>query len=354
MPKQIDALTSTRSFAALAVVFFHFALDIFPFHFSNVFGNGYLAVSYFFVLSGFVMLYTYLDKNTDYREFIIKRTARIVPLYLFAVIIDILPRLYLYASGKQDAEPGFFTAVFLNLTFLQSVIPGYAYTVNSPGWSLSTEMFFYLLFPFLLLLFRNRKKQFIIGTILLYISTQIIFLTLLQNNYEPGGTFYQFLLLNPLFHYNEFLIGMIGVPILYRYREQLAKVPSILWLVLIIVVMQVKYPNFYASDGLLAPVFLLVIIGIAAKEPKFLKHKTLVYLGDISYGIYILQKPLKYYVYSVLNPNFFHLEKTGVFYVYLVILIAFSAISYQFIEKPLRDKINSFAKKKKVELAPQF
>jgi peptidoglycan/LPS O-acetylase OafA/YrhL len=353
MPKQIDALTATRGFAAIAVVIFHFGLDVFPFNHIGILKSGNLAVSYFFVLSGFVMLYTYENKTPTYREFIIKRIARIVPLYLLAILISIAPAIVLATLGKQDTPPDFWTSLFLNITFLQAYVPGYVYGINNPGWSLSVEMMFYALFPFLLLLYRKNFRGFVTAVIIFFVLSQaahLIFAAQLKDNYSE--VMHQLVYYNPIFHFNEFLVGMLGAYMLRRYEVIFTKVPSLVILIATFAVIYWIGPYFSMHNGLVGPLFLLFIIAVAAKEPKFLQSKALVYFGDISYGIYILQKPLIYYVYNILNPKILHLGETSIFYVYLLVLIVVSALSYSFIEKPLRNRINKLAKRRKA-LVPQ-
>src|SRR5690349_3485064 len=96
----IDSLTSTRAFAALLVVAFHFA-NIntgIPF-IDRFFKNGNLAVSYFFVLSGYIMYLSYVDIYRGYKNFIQRRIARIVPLYWVALILPTILVVYAIIIG---------------------------------------------------------------------------------------------------------------------------------------------------------------------------------------------------------------------------------------------------------------
>ena len=91
-------------------------------------------------------------------------------------------------------------------------------------------------------------------------------------------------------------------------------------------------------DGLPAPVFLLFIFIVALNRHQFFngfRKRVPVYLGEISYGIYILQVP----VYRLLTQTFelkTKLSATGFFYFYLFVLLVISAICYELIEKPSR------------------
>src|SRR5579863_1305776 len=85
--RPIRALTGLRFFAALHVVFYHYAVGLLPYPLSSVAKNGYVAVGLFFVLSGFVLAYNYADRPMDIRTFWTARFARIYPAYLLAFVL---------------------------------------------------------------------------------------------------------------------------------------------------------------------------------------------------------------------------------------------------------------------------
>ena len=125
--------------------------------------HGYVAVDFFFVLSGFIMSYTYLagferDGPAAYRAFLAKRVARIVPLNLFALFLVLAAgTLSLTLSGTNPffavRRPLFDIAA--NVLMLQGL--GVGSNLNGPSWSISTEFAAYLLFPaFVFLIFKSR------------------------------------------------------------------------------------------------------------------------------------------------------------------------------------------------------
>ncbi len=347
MENKIDALTSTRGFAAILVVIFHFGKKVFPFNCDwTFFGVGNVAVSYFFVLSGFVMFLTYSNRNVGYGEFIKRRFARIAPVYYLALLLAVLPELYLhYIKHGLQLEEDFYLKFFLSAIFIQAYIPGYALVLNGVAWTLSIEFFFYLLFPFLLILVR-RPRIFVQITIGLFIVSQCIHVYLanyLNNEYNRLA---EFCFYNPVLHLNEFLVGMMGAYFYPFFKNKTyfkSKFLSLGLLMIIIIVLQ--YFSSYASfhDGLLAPIFILFIIAVAAENSKLLNYFPLVFMGEISYGIYILQRPVHYYIADQLNVKFLHLTAAPLFYIYMLALLTISGLSYYFIEKPLRRKINSIA-----------
>ena len=165
---QLYPLTSVRFLAALWVIVFHAAapgrslgplLSRLPAAFSHVAATGYAAVGFFFVLSGFILAYTYQADALDRRAFWSARVARIYPVYLLG-LLTIAPALLLHARrnpGKFDGSPvGSFIASAL---LVQAWVPTWAVSWNYPAWSLSVETFFYALFPLILALLRRLDRR---------------------------------------------------------------------------------------------------------------------------------------------------------------------------------------------------
>lgn len=98
MKNNIDSLTSTRAIAAIVVVFFHFAPATGVHFIDNLIRSGNLAVSYFFVLSGYIMYVSYNNNPVSYGQFIKRRVARIVPIYWTSIFLSFLlfDKVYMY------------------------------------------------------------------------------------------------------------------------------------------------------------------------------------------------------------------------------------------------------------------
>jgi len=336
MKNNIDSLTSTRAFAASLVVIFHFSTKHTGLSFiDNILANGNLAVSYFFVLSGYIMYVSYENNKVSYKEFLKRRFARIIPLYWCALLLSSILVGYAIMRG-QILSYNFGTAFILNTTFLQCYFPKYIYTLNSPGWSLCVEMLFYLIFPFLLRLQQSRNKLFVILTIALYVLSIIIHNAL---NAAFGESVHVFSFYSPFLHLNQFLIGMLGAQI---FKGGIKAIPfqSALCFLAIVILLNANIP-LSAHDGLFAPIFMLLIGSLAIKEPKFLKIKPLVFLGEISYGIYILQRPIHDY-FNILVKRM-TISPNLSFLLFFILLLAVSAVLYYTVEKPCRKLINNLS-----------
>lgn len=343
----IPEINSLRFFAAIAVAVFHFGRWSIPFDEGvlNNYALGFnLAVSFFFVLSGFIMATVYnslktfsLDKSFN---FYLKRIVRIVPLYILALILTII-------FSDQSFHLKEF---FLSLFFLQSWIPEYALSLNFTGWSLSVEMFFYLLFPFIFP-FVVGRKSILKFTFIFWLLSSLVVLVLFYLGYDIA-----FIKYFPLLHLNEFLIGMCaGIIYLretYKRSNLLFFIPLVFLLLYIPLISQF---NVIHHNGLLAPIFALLILGASRLKTTILSNSVLVKLGDASYGMYILQFPIYLIVYKLYNDfNIFDLlGEERRFYFYLIVLILISYLSSVTFEKWIKQLIlnRKFSSKPDIRLA---
>lgn len=338
MKGRIETLTATRGFAALMVVVFHFGTEVFPFNKAEqFFTGGNLGVSYFFVLSGFVLYHTYRQREISFGNFMKRRLARIAPLYYFALMLTVALPLYAAMQKGISLNGEFWKGIALNAIFAQAYIPGYALSGNSPGWSLSIEMFFYLLFPVLLWLARKNEKRFVVYAVVTYALSQAAHLAMVQALPDSPGLSHDFVYYNPLWHLNGFMAGISGAILLSQSRRKTNRfAPAISGLLIILLI---NWRPLSLHNGLLAPVFVLFMVALAQNEPKVLKWAPLIFLGEISYGIYLLQEPV--HKYMVRLNDYLHLPyNEAFFYAYLAVLLTASTLSYYLIEIPLRKKIN--------------
>ena len=130
---------------------YHLAhLDSAPEWIRNFGGSGYVSVSMFFVLSGFVLAYNYLDDAPlQVRKLWVARFARIAPAYWTSMVIA-LPIWVYKVAAEQNVPLSLSNATasaFISFFCLQAWFAGSALIWNAPAWSLSCEWFFYLLFP---------------------------------------------------------------------------------------------------------------------------------------------------------------------------------------------------------------
>lgn len=342
---RIEQLTFTRFIAAITVIIYHYGQNSFLFnnpHFFFIFKQGYYAVSYFFMLSGFVMIVAYGNKeNIDFFSFLKNRIARFYPLYILAAFLLIAVNMF---ENIESVD------ALLYVFMLQSWIPEKAFAINPPGWSISAEFLFYLLFPFLLnrLYSKLSLRTNVIWILIFWIISQLFFHLLVYKiivipNFDLL-VFYHY----PLLHLNAFLVGNLAGSFYLKKLKNHRKnyLIPILFLACLLI-MALKFPfGLDFQTGLLALLFIPLILLISLSNDKvttFFSRREFIFLGEISYGLYILQFPVWIIFSDWRVHKYLGLDKeadyTLSFFVRLIILITLSVVSYFFFEKPLRNLI---------------
>jgi len=359
---RLPALTSLRFFAAFHVVIFHLlAMKIFlgPAWFQKLSSIGYVGVSFFFVLSGFILVYTYAGRNLSLKDFWRARFARIYPAYAFSLLIT--APFFFYAALKMDIP--FFVWVKLHLKLasvlvvmlLQAWVPPAALSWNSVAWSLSVEAFFYLLFPFLLLFFTRRSKpQLFLAAVASWLASLALSLSyvLLMPDHlavvDPDvlmAFWLNALKFSPLARLPEFLLGMAcGFLFLRSRRESSLALPLVLSgmaALVVVVYFSASIPFPVLHTALLAPAFAAIVYGFALRPRwgAFMDNKLLVLCGDGSYSLYLLHTTIIGIYFHNTSGQLRNQSPIGVL-VFVLLAIGISAFVYRLIEEPARRKLN--------------
>jgi peptidoglycan/LPS O-acetylase OafA/YrhL len=355
---KLEQLTFTRYVAALSVVFFHYGSSVFPANIPllhPILTAGPIAVSYFYVLSGFIMAIAYYrpgdQRNFKTGRYWLARVARIYPVYLFALLLMIAAKWH---GAGSDA-----LTIFLSASMLQAWAPGYPLTLNAPGWSLSVETFFYLSFPMLILLAkRHHLKPLAIAAVILWLLTQSLHILLLNSaDYVPFSGLHDFIYYNPIMHLNTFLMGFIvGAWLqagkLQSFARPAMNISGLIMVSGLSILLLVTRQPFTAytgiaidyTNGLIAPLFIafITLLGLnTATISQCLQHKWLVLLGESSFSLYILQKPL-HGIYEKVVSRWVDTDSALYFYLFIAILTGVAILSFRLIETPSRHFINAF------------
>ena len=309
---QLDALTSLRFLAALYVLAFHYA-SLFPQSLSHDYGLGlgYSGVTFFFVLSGFILAHNYGRQaggaGIDLRAYAIARVARIFPVLLLSLAVA-LPVLALDLALTADAS---FRAVKLSSIVLaplglQAWAPGSASTFNGPSWSVSAELFFYLVLPFVLGPILRRPLAWCAGVLALWAALAVTAWQLWLQLGDGSSVIFghatlrlavieQTLKYLPPVRLPEFLLGIIVYALWAGRRDSLRGPRMLVALVLALAAMPalaVTAPEIVLHNGLTALVWAPLIVWAAGTRGGLLHHPFAVYLGRISYSLYLLHLPL--------------------------------------------------------------
>ncbi len=347
---RIEQLTFTRFLAAISIVIFHYGDQIFLFnnkYVQFIFGQANIGVSYFFILSGFVMIIAYnTNSKINFFQYLKNRLARIYPVYLFAIFLIVFLS---FLHKSTDLE-----AIFLSVFMIQAWFPEKVHVINGPGWSISVEFLFYILFPFLFnCIYKKRSYKTIIWPILIIWIISQITSNLLFNNITINGVSFQVtenLCYFPLIHVNEFLIGNLAG--LYFVTNSNKIRNNYDWHIIGIVVvfaLFLKFPiNWYPYNGVFALLFVPLIILLSSNNGKLttlFKKKIFVFLGEISFGVYILQKPVFKWLSDKQTGKYFLMDRIDnvnmAFFVKFFSLLLLASLSYIYFEKPIREKIKN-------------
>nr|WP_314543909.1 acyltransferase [uncultured Empedobacter sp.] len=348
----LNSLTSLRFFFAFVVFLSHLTFvktDLAWYNYlkNNVFFEGYLGVGFFFILSGFVIALNYEKKvidnpNFDKKKFYIARIARIYPLHVLTFCV-MLPFVII------NVWQGYFhwDIAGANLFLLQSYIPvkDFYFSINNVSWSISTELFFYLMFPFYVIWLHKFPK---LKYILLLIIPIIIFAEpyFRTNMKLEKAIFY----INPIVRSFDFILGIITCQIYKKIKDTpinfsrgtLIEIAAITVLAIFFyfhndVARAFRYGIYYWI-----PMVGIVLIFALQKGffSRILQHKTLVYLGEISFAFYMIHMiVIKYGNQYLPRINDFH--KIGIYFVIALIL---SALTFEYFEKPVAKWIKSKVK----------
>src|SRR5947209_2105744 len=360
---RLPALTSLRFFAAFHVLLFHtqaMGAVFGPVWFQRLSSIGYVGVSFFFVLSGFILVYTYAGRSTTAREFWRARFARVYPAYAFALLITAPFFLFTVQHSSEIRLPFVaFEAAHVKLAsalevlLLQAWVPPAALSWNAVGWSLSVEAFFYLLFPFLLLRYsRLSRKQLFAIMIACWLASNLISAsyTVLRPDgiVNPDSNVYTSWLnavkFFPVARLPEFLMGMAaGFVFLGTKRNERIALPLIaagLMAVALVARFSNRIPYAIIHTALLSPAFAALIYGVALRSrwTSILENRLLVLFGDASYSMYLIHVTILFSFFhtqkgEVRNASFVGLAEC------LAIALAISILIYRFVEEPARRRL---------------
>ena len=345
---KINSLTFFRFLAASIVVIFHYGKNT---SLANI-APGFLTagpemVSFFFVLSGFVMMIANWDRQLEPAKYYRERFARIAPTYYLAFLIALFVETAAY--GRR--------AVVFNALFLQAWFPPYPVSINGPSWSLSVEMFFYLTFPLLWGMLKPKRFNpsiVMISSFFVWLFSQLVLMNLLNSPfYKPYPSIpHDLIFYLPLSHFTSFLLGVSGG---YLYLSNILRITQHRWQLVagtlttcVIIFLALNNENFLTRSlhanltfdvGLFAPLFLALILMVSLTETVFSTHgfnlRLFVLLGDASFAVYILQRPFHQIFEKYVFPRL-SLSNEYFFYLYFICLVIFSVLVFQWFEKPVK------------------
>ncbi|WP_158795339.1 acyltransferase [Pedobacter sp. L105] len=349
MKNMIKPLTSLRFVFALFVFFSHTGSYLhtdkaYRSFYERYLYEGYLGVSFFFILSGFVLAYSYKEKfvrkEITKKDFWIARVARVYPLHLITFPLSIPLSLGFLLKAKTST---IIAVSIAHLFMLQSYMPYrvFYFDFNGVAWSISDEMFFYLLFPFLVSIFYiSRQKKLIIPYVMLLGVVLILC---------PKDLYYSLIYISPFFRLIDFIWGMLLFGLYTKLKDQkwsglkatLIEISSILLFILF-------YINHNQIDQLYRysvyywlPMLNVIVVFSLNKGwiSRILSNRIFVLLGEISFSFYMIHALTLGYLKLIIGED-------GIQHHILLFILSsflttmvFSILSFFYVERPLNKLI---------------
>jgi peptidoglycan/LPS O-acetylase OafA/YrhL len=227
------------------------------------------------------------------------------------------------------------------LLMLQAWIPHLQHYWNYPAWSLSDEVVFYALFPSLAAIIFARKSGdwLLLGAVWL---AGLVVPILLLHRIE-----YNWLLATPPLHLPEFIFGMLAGKLFVAGAEHppLVRAAARRWAGPVAAIAIVLadgcgwFPQALLDHALLAPLVGILFFSLARDDSRllaFFRWRLVVYLGEVSYGIYILQFPIFTGCSVVARRLGIPWNTRGTFVAVSVVLVIAASLSFELIEAPIR------------------
>ncbi len=337
---EIDGL---RAVSVLSVIFFHAGFDLF--------NGGYLGVDIFFVISGYLITSIIIfELNNDVfsiKRFYVRRARRILPALYFTVLLSI-PFAWFWMLPLQYLD--FSESVLFNTFFMSNILFWQESGYFRPDadlkpllhtWSLSVEEQYYLIFPFILLMLSKFNYKYITPVILTIIFLASLLMSEWASKYHLSANFY---LLPSRFW--ELMAGALLAIFLNKYKMPnsiVSVLASNIGLIMILTAIFI-FDEKTRSPGVitLLPIIgsVLLIAGTSSQSDSLSKSilslKPIVFLGLISYSLYLIHQPVFAYVklITLYDPSF------PLVMALLSATLLLASFSWAYIEKPFRNPAN--------------
>lgn len=338
----LPGLNGLRAIAALLVLFHHMLegasrIDIKP-HviFSILFGDAASrnAVNIFFVISGFLITYLLLTekKNTnriDIKRFYYKRTLRIWPLYFLYLFIIIGLTLLV----QKDFNYTLLAFLFFAGNVVRALNPEYTYFLITHYWSLGVEQQFYMIWPFAIKKIKKHLLRVLVMIVLITFAAKLISFSNTTLHYISHFIIesrFQFL-----------VIGGIGAVLYFTRSKYIAicydKTVQFCSLLMIIIMLTNEKTISLFSEEMVSFGILILMMALISGKSYFLhlENKVCNFLGNISYGIYVIHPLVLWTFWKGYTKTSLPDEYAVLSFCLLIpgITIILAYISYQYFEK---------------------
>ena len=367
--KYFKGLDSLRFFAAYLVVLHHaeqirMKYGLFNLKEYSLFNNGGIAVTFFFVLSGFLISYLLFKEHGEsstisVKKFYYRRILRIWPLYFLLVIIGtlVLPYVLDFIGYSYIMPYNFNDVIYYYILFSPFMVNIlYGHHLIEPLWSIGVEELFYIvwapLFKFL--------RKYILPIIIIVIFVRCLFIY-----FSFLGFFDPVIerLINML-RFEAMAIGALGSYLVYNYRNILSNFLFSKWSQLILItfiLLRIFFFNFLTENNIFfnylytTPVlskflimiifsWLIINISLNPKSIISLNNKMFSFLGNISYGIYMYHMLIIFGLVVFLKDYLLYLNNLNSSIIFYLLLTSIVILASYLSKRLFEDYFLSFKK----------
>lgn len=350
-------LDGLRAIAVMMVVVWHIEIHKVRFGFKQLFFNdtGFMGVSVFFVLSGFLITYILqvektMETRVNFKAFYMRRVLRIWPLYFFALFFG----FFVYPGGMSWGTLVMCLLLVPNIPFMLMHIHPFV----QPIWSIGVEEQFYLFQP---QFFRIKNRNIMLcGIVALTLGMDI---TKWIGFRFPSGSPMSYVA-NCLYFFriDQLLMGSIAAILLYNYKNKMGSGRLLIKLLLtkfgqVIawlcfaghVFMPSLFHNLFANNLLFVLAIIVIVLNLCMPETSIIQldNRLLRYLGKVSYGIYLLHNIALVSVLYLMQKYF---ENASPLVVNLIVYgltiplaVLLAALSYRYFESYFLRQKNRYA-----------
>ena len=340
--KRIDFLDGCRGIAILWVILYHAYTkwpDQVPYgdQFANfpVLKQGFLGVHLFFLISGFVILMT-LEKCKNFLEFITRRWLRLFPAMLVATLV-----IYLTAPLLQERPEG--------MPRLRDVIPGLTFIQNEwlhtgvldgSFWSLFVEVKYYFIFGTMYFVFGTKKA---IAGLFVFFCIWVVAASVVQFSSTPRAFF---LFLKNItktegLSFNEFSWFASGsLAYLYYMTKNRGYLLFAAFTGIVAASTVALTSSAVSRPAFIVPIFFLAAVCFEGIE-KFLANKILIFIGFISYPLYLLHQNIMVALIAKMGKQFTFIPSALLPVIPVLLLILVSYFIAKVLEPAIRKKLNT-------------
>jgi len=368
----LPALTGLRTLLAITILLFHFtpaglawaahpSITLYP-----LIDIGYVFVSFFFLISGFILSYNYggRPERLNAVDFWMARLSRLYPVYLLTMVISIPMLMTEWAVRPRDQ---FWEGAIATPLLVQGFFPHLATFWNTVSWTLSCEVMLYLLFPLLLRIRWPRGwgklAAMVAGLWLLGLVPHTLYLVLNPDHFAhladrySDGLWINTLKYTPLPYLCTFLAGLT----LGRLHEALqldARARATLGFAGFAAVWFVAYhwtehlPYVLVHGGLLTPLFAAIILGLSGPSPlaSLFAWRPLVEVGASTYALYLLHFNVFTLIHVNHVPELLHVQQFDPWISYVFVILLAMAVR-KWVEHPCQVAIGGWWKRRRAAQA---